>query len=399
MSYVLCVLSLLQVAGPPNGTDGVPEILRPYFSPPPQSANDFGSYRSPLQFRNGRMVETLADWQRRRAEILAEWCGLLGSWPALIDKPKVRYLEQNHRDTFTQHRVSVEIAPNGQTVSGYLLIPDVNAERASSGIGNPPSQIRHEKGRLPAVLVVFYDAETGVGLGRALRDFGYQLARRGFVVLSIGTPEFCSLQPPYKPRCDSPKDQPPLQPLSALAYVAANCHTALASLPSVDPQRIGIVGHSYGGKWAMFASCLYEKFACAVWSDPGIVFDETRPNVNYWEPWYLGWDASRQRERGVPSETNPRTGPYRTMMEKGYDLHELHALMAPRPFLVSGGAEDPPARWRALNHTVAVNKLLGYEGRVAMTNRKTHDPTAESNEQIYAFFEHFLRPRVPRVGG
>ncbi len=23
--------------------------------------------------------------------------------------------------------------------------------------------------------------------------------------------------------------------------------------------------------------------------------------------------------------------------------------MAPRPFLVSGGAEDPPERWRALN--------------------------------------------------
>ena len=41
--------------------------------------------------------------------------------------------------------------------------------------------------------------------------------------------------------------------------------------------------------------------------------------------------------------------------------------MAPRPFLVSGGSEDPPARWKALNHAVAVNKLLGHENRVAMT--------------------------------
>ena len=38
--------------------------------------------------------------------------------------------------------------------------------------------------------------------------------------------------------------------------------------------RIGIVGHSFGGKWSLFASCLYEKFACAAWSDAGIVFDE-----------------------------------------------------------------------------------------------------------------------------
>lgn len=64
--------------------------------------------------------------------------------------------------------------------------------------------------------------------------------------------------------------------------------------------------------------------------------------------------------------------------------------MAPRPLLVSGGSEDPPERWAALNHTVAVNRMLGYENRVAMTNRLTHSPTHESNEAIYTFFEHFL---------
>jgi len=65
--------------------------------------------------------------------------------------------------------------------------------------------------------------------------------------------------------------------------------------------------------------------------------------------------------------------------------------MAPRPFLVSGGSEDTPARWPALNHSIAVNQLLGYTNRVAMTNRKDHTPTPESNEVIYLFFEHFLK--------
>ena len=51
---------------------------------------------------------------------------------------------------------------------------------------------------------------------------------------------------------------------------------------------------------------------------------------------------------------------------------------------------DPPKRWQALNHVIAVNQLLGYEERVAMTNRKGHNPTAESNGQLYAFFEKFL---------
>ena len=100
----------------------------------------------------------------------------------------------------------------------------------------------------------------------------------------------------------------------------------------------------------MFASCLYEKFAAGCWSDPGIVFDERRANVNYWEPWYLGWQADVKRKAGIPKTDNPRTGPYKRLYESGHDLHELHALMAPRPFLVSGGSEDRPSRWKALNH-------------------------------------------------
>jgi dienelactone hydrolase len=287
----------------------------------------------------------------------------MGAWPALIEQPKIVYREKQRLEKHTRHTVDVEIAPDGRTVRGYLLVP-------------------HGDGPFPAVVVPYYDAETGAGMGQELRDFGFQLANRGFVALTLGTPSCC-----YWPSEEAAR----LQPLSMLAYVAANCHHALATLPYVDAKRIGIVGHSYGGKWAMFASCLYDRFACAAWSDGGIVFDERRANVNYWEPWYLGYEAQTKRRPGIPKEDNPRTGAYKALVERGRDLHELHALMAPRPFLVSGGSEDRPERWRALNHAVAVNKLLGYTARVAMTNRSGHTPTAESNAQIYAFFERFLK--------
>ena len=64
------------------------------------------------------------------------------------------------------------------------------------------------------------------------------------------------------------------------------------------PDRIGIVGHSFGGKWAMFPSCLYDKFAAAVWSGPRHRFWRARPSqnpngsVNYWDVWHLGFDLS-----------------------------------------------------------------------------------------------------------
>jgi pimeloyl-ACP methyl ester carboxylesterase len=203
------------------------------------------------------------------------------------------------------------------------------------------------------------------------------------VTLSIGTPGGNA----WKPETGTNV----CQPLSYHAYVAANCWHALANLPQVNRERIGVVGHSYGGKWAMFAGALWDRFSAVAVSDPGIVFDEKRSNVNYWEPWYLGFDPAQTRKPGIPTSENPRTGAYRKMIEQGRDLHELHALIAPRPFFVSGGAEDQPSRWISLNHLVAVHHLLGATNRIAMTNRKEHSPDEESNARLYAFFEHFLQ--------
>lgn len=345
----------------------VPEALAPFFRPPPALRGDLGDYRSPLRFDDDRLVRTPEDWPHRRREILRAWQEVLGPWPPPIEKPKVEVIRSERREDFTQRRVRLDVAPN-QQLEGWLLVPD-------------------GPGPFPAVLVVYYDPESGAGLGEQREvAFGYLLVRRGFVTLSIGSPGGDA----RKPRLG----EAVCQPLSFLAYVAANCHRAMAGLPEVDPPRIGIVGHSYGGKWAMFASCLYEPFACAAWSDGGIVFGEGQPNVNYWDDWYLGREPGKVRPRGGVTADNPRTGAYKRLIEAKRDLHELHALMAPRPFLVSGGSEDPPERWRALNHTVAVNELLGVTDRVAMTNRKDHRPNAESNEQICVFFEHFLGSRA-----
>jgi dienelactone hydrolase len=341
--------------------------LAPFFQPPSVFTNRFGNYRSPLLFADGSRAQDAAGWTRRRSEINHEWMQLMGPWPPVIERPRVETLREERRENFTQRRVRLETAP-GQTGEGWLLVPD-------------------GKGPFPAVLVVFYEPETSVGLNtNRFRDFGLELARRGFVTLNLGTPGGNAWKP------DTGAAQ--CQPLSFHAYVAANAWHALANHPAVDAARIGVVGHSYGGKWAMFAGALWDKFACVAVSDPGIVFDESRSNVNYWEPWYLGADANEKRPKpGIPSATNPRTGAYKRLMEQRRDLHELHALMAPRPFFISGGAEDPVTRWEALNHLAAINHLLGFTNRVGMTNRKEHSPDANSNAQLYTFFQHFLASR------
>ena len=346
----------------------LPDELKPYFQVPDQWKGQFGPYRSPLLTDSGEWIKTEEEWMERRRQILRWWSQRLGKWPDLITDPDWMILNTKDRGSYLEHKISFHWTPNSET-NGYLLIPKV-------------------RGKKPAVVTVFYEPETAIGQGKPYRDFALQLVKRGFVSLSIGTTKATEAKTYaiYYPSINNAT----VAPLSMLAYAAANSWHLLASLEDVDSERIGIVGHSFGGKWAMFASCLFDKFACAAWSDPGIMFDEERTSVNYWEPWYLGYHPPPWRKRGLITEDNPAQGLYVELREQGHDLHLLHALMAPRPVLVSGGSEDPPSRWRALNHLVQINEALGFKKRVGMSNRPEHGPNPESNAIIYQFFEHFL---------
>ncbi len=369
LPVILC-LNAIECKGQLKPANEPWDRISTYFSPPEMYVGRYGKYKSPLIFSNGDSVKSNEEWKKRREEILDFWHQQMGKWPDLLKNQELEIIDTLYRENFVQYRVRFYWTPNERT-EGYLLIPD----------GEEPK---------PAVITVYYEPETAIGNGIALRDFAYQLTKRGFITLSLGTKDASEAKrySIYYPDVDHAE----VEPLSMLAYAAANAWQVLSKVEGVDSTRIGIMGHSFGGKWAMFASCLYEKFACAVWSDPGIVFDESRGDINYWEPWYLGYHPPPWRERGIISNSNPARGLYPKLIDMGVDLTDLHALMAPRPFLVSGGSEDPPERWLAINHAIAVNQVLGYKNRVAMTNRPAHSPSATSNEQAYLFFEHFLRP-------
>src|ERR1043166_8098469 len=261
-AWLLSILlaAIVYADEPESARETLRSKLAPYYEPPAEFAGKLGDFRSPLVFADGSRVTSPGDWRRRRQEILELWHRRLGPWPPLVERPTVKRLESSEQAGYTQHHIHVQISLDGKVADGYLLVPK----------GSGP---------FPAVLVPFYEPLTSIGQGkqgRGSHDYGLQLVKRGFITLSIGTPGSVE-----KPGLDTRKllteagIEQKRQPLTILAYVAANCHTALAQMPNVDPQRIGIIGLSYGGKWTMFDSCLYDKFACAVWSDPGIVFNES----------------------------------------------------------------------------------------------------------------------------
>ena len=150
------------------------EALSPYFIPPDSLKEHFGDFRSPLIFNNGKPVRTAKQWKKRKTEIKADWKDYLGKWSELYKKQKFLYLDTTEKNTYVQYTVRFKWTPHEWT-QGYLLVP------------------KERKGKMPAVVAVFYDAETSIGIGsesrpwRPHRDFAVQLANRGFVTLSIGT--------------------------------------------------------------------------------------------------------------------------------------------------------------------------------------------------------------------
>ena len=110
------------------------------------------------------------------------------------------------------------------------------------------------------MITVFYEPETAAGIGgKPHRDFAYQLVKRGFVTLSLGTvkqlkQDILHLLPSI--------ENATIQPLSTLAYAAANAWYTLAKVKDVDSKRIGIVGHSYGGNGpCLLPVCLRSSLA------------------------------------------------------------------------------------------------------------------------------------------
>ena len=158
LSLSIFLLKLVTPLWAEDATGDASRQITPFFSPPKPFANDLGDYRSPLLFTAGQPVRSASDWKKRRAELLKQWQDLLGHWPPLITNPKVEVLESKRRENFQQLRIRFKWTPNEFT-TGYLLIPDGDAPR-------------------PAVVTVYYEPETAIGLKVPKRDFAYQLAPR-----------------------------------------------------------------------------------------------------------------------------------------------------------------------------------------------------------------------------
>jgi hypothetical protein len=134
------------------------------------------------------------------------------------------------------------------------------------------------------------------------------------------------------------------------------CVDYLQSLPEVDPDRIGVIGHSLGGHNSMFVAAFDERIQCIV-SNCG--FNSFRA---YMKGDLTGWSHAGYMPR-IKSV-------YEAKAEKmPFEFTEVTAALAPRPFLASAPVKDdnfdPDGVRECIKAARPVYELLGAKEKLA----------------------------------
>jgi pimeloyl-ACP methyl ester carboxylesterase len=309
---------------------------------------------------DGRPIANAEGWEARRAEIKKRWLDFLGRYPEDRGPVKLETVEEDRIAGCVRRLVRYEVEP-GESDEGYLLFPE--------GV----------KGPAPAVVVLHPTTDATIrepaGLAAATpRHFALNLARRGLVAFAPRCFLWRSKEGSYEDRVRRAAERHPgTKGMAKMLHDARRAVDVLEALPFVDRGRIGCIGHSLGGKEALYLAAFDDRVKVAVSSEGGIGLA-----FSNWEaPWYLGPEI---RSPGFPLEH-----------------HEVLALVAPRAFLlISGGGRNGAdgARSRPfIDAVLPVYDLLGKPRRAhVLEHGQGHAVPPEAAEASLAWLAAALGP-------
>lgn len=336
-----------------------------------------------LQFRDasGRVatVTTVADWEKRRAEILAGMQAVMGPLPGPEKRVALEVTIENETDcgSYVRRKITYTAEP-GSRVPAYLLVPKVvlegKAQRPGILAAMPTNNI---EGNRPVVGLNGPDTKPN-------RNYGEELAQRGFVVIA----------PPYPHLADYKPD------LQGLGYSSGTMKAiwdniraldVLAAVPGISRSGFGAIGHSLGGHNSIYTAVFDDRIKAIV-SSCGFdsyldYYAEKRSAV-----WQRGQGWTQDRYMPALSDYAGR------LAEIPFDFHEMIGALAPRAFLAISPKRDSNFKWESVDRVIAaarpVYALHAAADRIAVEHPDgEHDFPIEMRQRAYDWLERFLNHR------
>lgn len=321
---------------------------------------------------------TSANWPETRARILRAARSILGPNPGETVPLEPRILSEADCGHYLRRKISIQVQA-GDRMPAYVLIP------------------KQREGRVPAV-ICFYGTtggagkETTVGLsGRVPGDlpqrnaaFAVDMVEAGFVAFAADYLRDGERVPPGRRPYDTTefyREHPDWSIHGKDIWDTSRAIDYLQSLDFVDPGKIGMTGHSYGGHSTIFTAALEPRIRVAVANGP--VSDFLHHGLHWGAPKGAGH-----------SQSMPALRPYVLDHTRPLPLtfYEFTSLIAPRPLLVGQAAgERRPMEEENASAVSQVYAALGYPERVRYHwYAGDHDYPPEAREAAVAWFKRWF---------
>lgn len=318
-------------------------------------------------------VRSVADWQKRRAEIVRGMQAVMGELPGAEKRCALEVKVEDEADcgSYVRRAITYQSEPGSRTPA-YLCVPKaaLNSDR-----------------KFPAVLclhptdnTVGYGVVVGLG-GKANRQYASELAERGYVTIAPNYPWLAKYQPDLK----------------GLGYASGTMKAIWDNIRALDlldglsyvrAGRYGVVGHSLGGHNSVYTAVFDQRIAAVV-SSCGL---DSYPD-------YYGGDPKRWKPEQGWCQTRymPRMADYAgRLMEIPFDFHEMIGALAPRHVFINAPLKDSNFKWDSVDRIVAaaskVYRLHGLPDRLRVEHPDCpHDFPDDMRAIAYRLFDQVLR--------
>jgi hypothetical protein len=309
-------------------------------------------------------VRSPEDWLKRRESILKSVQLVMGETPN-GQKVPLEMRVQEEAAVGELRRLKISFASDANTrVGAYLFIPPLKAGQ-----------------KAPAILCLHQTTAIGkmepAGLGPKVNlHYALHLAQRGYITLAPDYPSFGEYQYDFKD---------PTYPSGSMKAICDNIRAVdfLVSLPQVDPQRLGCIGHSLGGHNSIFTA-VFEPRLKVIVSNCGFT-----SFPKYYAGNLKGWTSDGYMPRIASVYNNdPKQVPF--------DFPELIGALAPRAFLAIAPLHDDNFEISGVDDCVAgakpVYSLYGKPQNLVVVHPDCgHDFPESSRKIAYEFFDRFLK--------
>lgn len=272
-------------------------------------------------FGNEKAVHSVADWDIKRAQILKGMEAMMGELPSRNNRSSmaIRYVDSVQGQGYIRYTIRFNVT-DSETVFAFLYMPVVNDKSEK----RPAILALHETDPIGKRSV---DAQgRNINLG-----YAKELAERGYVVIAPDYPDFGDSKD-----YDFKTDRYESGTMKAI-FNNMRCVDLLQALPHVDPDRIGIIGHSLGGHNAIFTAAFDERLKVAVSSCGWTLFHD-----------YFNGDSTALLKYGGKLWAWAQDR-YMPLIREKYNLDpdklpvefdEIIAAIAPRAFFSSSPVND-----------------------------------------------------------